>query len=234
MQHRFSATPLSFLRPRVRFLGSRPQVPRSAPHMHPRGTIVRHSDRPGARVIYPLCIFSWQLSSPDAGESAGWDRNLQRIGCMAASSGGRSPARSVENLVSELVWRGGVTTFRGFRASSFQRHGSLSSRARSLLVPLCIAPLVPRTAPDSMLRRYPGNVDPGDHLPFVHRNFPACMSPRLAPFSILCANRRCTLCTSPVGHLGFWMSRVGQGGTLGVSLLRNSRGAPHPGLLHDN
>ena len=74
-----------------------------------------------------------------------------------------------------------MTAFFGFGATPPRHHGSSLARARSPLVPLCIAPHVPRVAPGSRPVGYPADVGPEGYSPFVGRIFRACAKPGTGP-----------------------------------------------------
>ena len=74
-----------------------------------------------------------------------------------------------------------MTAFFGFGATPPRLHRSLSARARSLMVPLCIAPRAPRPAPGSRPSGRPGDVGPEGRPPFVGRVFRACAKPGTGP-----------------------------------------------------
>ena len=74
-----------------------------------------------------------------------------------------------------------MTAFFGFGATPSRYHGSPSARARSPLVPSCVAPCVCATAPGGRPSGCPGNVGPEGHSPFVGRVFRACAKPGTGP-----------------------------------------------------
>ena len=74
-----------------------------------------------------------------------------------------------------------MTAFFGFGAITPRHHGSPSARARSLLVPLCIAPCGCATAPGGRPSGRPGDVGPEGHPPFMGRIFRACIQTGTGP-----------------------------------------------------
>ena len=74
-----------------------------------------------------------------------------------------------------------MTAFFGFGATPPRHHVSLFARARSPLVPLCVAPCVCAIAPGGRPFRCPGDVGPEGRLPFVARVFRACAKPVTGP-----------------------------------------------------
>ena len=74
-----------------------------------------------------------------------------------------------------------MTAFFGFGATPPRHHVSLFARARSPLVPLCVAPCVCAIAPGGRPFRCPGDVGPEGRLPFVARVFRACMQTGTGP-----------------------------------------------------
>ena len=74
-----------------------------------------------------------------------------------------------------------MTAFFGFGATPPRWRGSLLARARSPLVPLCIAPHACATAPGSRPVGCPADVGPEGHPPFLGRIFRACTQPGTGP-----------------------------------------------------
>ena len=117
-----------------------------------------------------------------------------------------------------------MTAFFGFGATPSRRHGSLFARARSPLVPLCVAPCVCAIAPGGRPFRCPGDVGPEGRLPFVARVFRACAKPVTGP--VLRHSRHVPQHTmpgsgrapGPPAGPGSFFGHCGK--NLGVSLLR--------------
>ena len=75
----------------------------------------------------------------------------------------------------------GMTAFFGFGATHSRWRGSFFARARSPLVPLCVAPHACATAPGSRPVGCPADVGPEGHPPFSGRIFRACTQPGTGP-----------------------------------------------------
>ena len=87
----------------------------------------------------------------------------------------------VASLPEGLLSGSASKVFWGFGASPSRRHGSPFARARSPLVPSCIAPCVCATAPGGRPSGRPGDEGPEGHPPFVVRVFRACIQPGNGP-----------------------------------------------------
>ena len=82
----------------------------------------------------------------------------------------------------------GMKAFRGFGAIPSQRHGNLFARARTPLVPLCIAPRVFTKVTGGRPVGRPGEVGPRGH-PRLWSTFSGrAGSPGLVPFCVLRAS----------------------------------------------
>ena len=128
-----------------------------------------------------------------------------------------------------------MTAFFGFGATPSRRHGSLFARARSPLVPLCVAPCVCAIAPGGRPFRCPGDVGPEGRLPFVARVFRACMQTGTGP--VLRHSRHVPQHTMPGSGRAPGLL-AGPGSFLVTAekiwvfpSFGDSFGAPHPGIL---
>ena len=128
-----------------------------------------------------------------------------------------------------------MTAFFGFGATPPRHHVSLFARARSPLVPLCVAPCVCAIAPGGRPFRCPGDVGPEGRLPFVGRIFRACAKPGTGP--VLRHLRHVPQHTMPGSGRAPGLpagpgSFFGHCGKIWVfPSFGNSFGVPHPGTL---